>query len=76
MKRKINSLFIECILLKEQAVSVLSSNSGQGMIDIATSILIAVVLGALVLAGLYALFGEQILPTLADRIEEMFNYSD
>lgn len=37
-------------------------------------ILIAVVLGALLLAGLYALFGETVLPTLTQRIKEMFNY--
>ena len=38
-------------------------------------ILIAVVLGALLLAGLYALFGETVLPTLVQRIKEMFNYA-
>ncbi|WP_097015345.1 DUF6133 family protein [Anaerocolumna aminovalerica] len=40
----------------------------------AIKILMAVVIGALVLAGLYALFGETVLPTLKQRIEEMFNY--
>ena len=39
-------------------------------------ILMAVVIGALVLAGLYALFGETILPQLKTRIIEMFNYGD
>ena len=38
-------------------------------------ILMAVVI-ALVLAGLYALFGETILPQLKTRIIEMFNYGD
>ncbi len=38
-------------------------------------ILIAVVLGALLLAGLYALFNEQVMPTLTRRIQEMFNYA-
>lgn len=37
-------------------------------------ILLAVVIGALLLAGLYALFGETVLPTLTQRIKEMFNY--
>ncbi|WP_272880362.1 DUF6133 family protein [Paenibacillus azoreducens] len=36
--------------------------------------LMAVVIGALVLAGLYMLFGDTILPTLKQRIQEMFNY--
>ena len=37
-------------------------------------ILLAVVIGALLLAGLYALFGETVLPTLKQRITDMFNY--
>lgn len=38
-------------------------------------ILIAVVLGALLLAGLYLLFGEVVMPTLNQKIKEMFNYA-
>lgn len=38
-------------------------------------ILIAVVLGALLLAGLYALFNDTVLPTLVRRVQEMFDYS-
>lgn len=41
----------------------------------AVKILIAVVLGALLLAGLYALFGDVVMPTLTKRIQEMFNYA-
>lgn len=40
----------------------------------AIKILISVVIGALVLSGLYALFGETVLPTLKERIVDMFNY--
>jgi len=36
--------------------------------------LIAVVLGGLLLAGLYALFGDVVMPTLKSKIQEMFNY--
>ena len=36
---------------------------------------IAVVIGALLLAGLYALFGDVVMPTLEQRITEMFNYA-
>lgn len=49
--------------------------SGEGYIDTAVKILIAVVLGALLLAGLYALFGDVVMPTLKARIEGMFNYA-
>ena len=49
--------------------------SGEGYIDTAVKILIAVVLGALLLAGLYALFGDVVMPTLNERITNMFNYA-
>ena len=54
--------------------SVLAGNSGEGFIDTAVKILISIVIGALLLAGLYALFGDTILPTLTERITDMFNY--
>lgn len=41
----------------------------------AVKILIAVVIGALLLAGLYALFGDVVMPTLEQRIKEMFDYA-
>ena len=64
--------------LVRQAVAVkiaINNNRGEGYIDTAVKILIAVVLGALLLAGLYALFGEVVMPTLVERIKEMFNYA-
>ena len=51
------------------------SNAGEGYIDTAIKILIAVVLGALLLAGLYTLFGDTVLPTVTQRVEDMFNYA-
>lgn len=41
----------------------------------ALKILMAVVIGALLLAGLYKLFADTVLPTLTQRVAEMFNYS-
>lgn len=64
--------------LVRQAVAVkiaINNNCGEGYIDTAVKILIAVVLGALLLAGLYALFGEVVMPTLEERIKEMFIYA-
>lgn len=51
-----------------------SSRKAEGFVDSAIKILIAVVIGALLLAGLYALFGNTILPTVTQRIKDMFNY--
>lgn len=49
-------------------------NHVHGRLRKAIKILISVVIGALVLSGLYALFGETVLPTLKERIVDMFNY--
>ena len=53
----------------------LMDKSGEGYVDTGVKILIAVVLGGLLLAGLYALFNTTIMPTLTQRITEMFNYT-
>ena len=52
-----------------------SNNAGEGYIDTAVKVLIAVVLGALVLAGLYAVLNDTVMPTVTQRIQEMFNYA-
>ena len=62
-------------IFKARSRTVLASNRGEGYIDTAVKILIAVVLGALLLAGLYALLEGTVLPTLVQRIKEMFNYA-
>ena len=58
-----------------EAKEKLAERSGEGYVDTAVKILIAVVLGALLLAGLYALFKDTVLPTLVNRIQQMFNYA-
>lgn len=55
--------------------SAISNNMGEGYIDTAIKILISVVLGALLLTGLYMLFGDVVMPTLNERITDMFNYA-
>ncbi|MNO15972.1 hypothetical protein D3C76_56440 [compost metagenome] len=55
--------------------SVLRNRRGEGFVDTAVKILIAVVIGALLLGGLYLLFSGTILPTLTQRIKDMFNYN-
>lgn len=72
MIKKINKFMAEKAVAARIAVS---NNQGEGYIDTAVKILIAVVLGALLLAGLYLLFGEVVMPTLNEKIKEMFNYA-
>ena len=55
--------------------NVIQDQTGENYVDVGVKILIAVVIGALLLAGLYALFGDVVIPTLEQRITEMFNYA-
>ena len=58
-----------------KAGMLMKDTKGENYVDTAVKILIAVVLGALLLAGLYALFGDVVMPTLTQRIQDMFNYA-
>ena len=67
--------------IKDKAVSVYTdaktmmiSKRAEGYVDTGVKILIAVVLGALLLAGLYALFNETILPTVEQRVQDLFAF--
>ena len=53
----------------------LASVSGEGYVDTGVKIIIAVVVGGVLLAGLYALFNTTIIPTLTTKISQMFNYA-
>ena len=55
------------------AVAV-SNHKVEGYVDSGVKILIAVVIGALLLAGLYALFNNTIMPTVEDKITDLFNF--
>ena len=60
--------------LRVKSGMVLAQQSGEGFVDTALKILISVVIGALLLAGLYMLFNDTVLPTLVERVKELFNY--
>ena len=50
------------------------SRKAEGYVDSGVKILIAVVIGALLLAGLYALFNTTIMPTVTSKITDLFSY--
>ena len=68
-------LYIKAVSLKERLKAAIKDNRGQGAVDTAVIVLISVVLGALILAGLYALMDDTVLPTLTEKIQNMFNYN-
>lgn len=55
--------------------ATVESTTGEGYIDTGVKIIIGVVVGAVILAGLYALFNTVIIPRLNTEILEMFNYA-
>ncbi len=55
--------------------NAVENRKGEGYVDSGVKILIAVVIGALLLAGLYALFNTTIMPTVTSKVQELFNYS-
>lgn len=75
MKNFMNTARNAITLKALQVKGKLMENTGEGYVDTAIKILLAVVLGALLLAGLYALFNDTVLPTLVKRVQEMFNYA-
>ena len=55
--------------------ATVASRKAEGYVDSGVKILIAVVIGALLLAGLYALFNTTIMPTVTNKIVELFNFA-
>ena len=55
--------------------SAVENKEAEGYVDSGVKILIAVVIGALLLAGLYALFNSTIMPTVTKKVTDLFNYS-
>ena len=57
-----------------RAKTAIENVRAEGYVDSGVKILIAVVIGALLLAGLYTLFNSTIMPTVTQKIQELFNY--
>ena len=58
-----------------RAKNAITNKRAEGFVDSGVKILISVVIGALLLAGLYALFGDTIMPTLTEKIKDLFDYA-
>lgn len=52
-----------------------ADETAEGYVDTGVKILIAVVIGALLMTLLYALFNETIFPTLTQKVQGLFSYS-
>ena len=58
-----------------KAKAVVANVKAEGYVDSGVKILIAVVIGALLLGGLYTLFNTTIMPTVTTKVTELFGYS-
>ncbi len=58
-----------------RAKTTIENVKAEGYVDTGVKIIIAVVVGAVILGGLYALFDNVILPILETKINSMFNYT-
>ena len=75
MKKYINSIKNKFNSAVVSAKTAIESTAGEGYIDTGVKIIIGVVIGGVVLAGLYALFNTTIIPTLTTKITQMFSYA-
>ena len=75
MKKFFNKVQNKANELAIRAKSTLDNARAEGYIDTGVKIIIGVVVGAVILGGLYALFDNVILPTLETRIDGMFDYA-
>ena len=75
MKKFFNKVQNKANELAIRAKSTLDNAKAEGYIDTGVKIIIGVVVGAVILGGLYALFNTVIIPRLNTEILEMFNYA-
>ena len=75
MKSFMNKIQAKANSLAIRAKTTIENVKAEGYVDTGVKIIIAVVVGAVILGGLYALFDNVILPTLETRIDGMFDYA-
>ena len=75
MKKIITTIQNKLATIATRSKTALANNRGEGYVDTGVKILIAVVIGALLLAGLYTLFNTTIMPTVTTKVTELFSYN-
>ncbi len=75
MKKFIDKIREKFNFAAARTVVAVSNVKAEGYVDSGVKILIAVVIGALLLAGLYTLFNGTIMPSVTNKIQGLFNYN-
>ena len=74
MKKFFNTIKNKASEMAVRAKTAIENVKAEGYVDSGVKILIAVVIGALLLAGLYTLFNTTIMPTVTQKIQGLFNF--
>lgn len=75
MKKLFNTIKNKLNRTAVAAKIAIENRRAEGYIDTGVKIIIGVVIGGVILAGLYALFSNTVIPTMQTKIGGFFNYS-
>ncbi len=75
MRKFFNTISAKAHSTVNRVNTVIANRRAEGYVDSGVKILIAVVIGALLLSLLYALFNSTIMPTVTSKITELFNFA-
>ena len=75
MKKLLSTVKSKLTGMAVSAKTAVANVKAETYIDTGVKILIAVVIGALLLTLLYAVFNETVFPTLTQKIQGLFNYT-
>ena len=68
LNRKVNNALIS-------AQCAIENRKAEGYVDTGVKVLISVVIGGLLLALLYTLFQDTVMPTVTQKVVELFSYA-
>lgn len=75
MKKFMRKIQSGCQRVAVSVQTAIANKKAEGYVDSGVKILIAVVIGALLLTGLYLLFNNNIIPTVSSKITSLFGYA-
>ena len=73
MKKFISSTFGKAAVFAARTKAAITCSRGENFLDSGFKILIIVVIAALFLAALYALFGDVIMPKVTESVTDLFD---
>ena len=75
MKKLLNAIKNKLTHAVVSAKESVHNRRAEGYIDTGVKIIIGVVIGGLILAGLYTLFNTTVIPNMTTKISDMFSYT-